>query len=623
MACSVAFALKLVPVGVLTGGHPIATLDYALHFARAAAVSSFVARCGAVHGYDPHFMAGYPTGTVFDVNNKGIELFVAALHGVGVAVPTAFNLFVFIAVVLPPVVMWAAARIFGLSPWEQVVVAGSVLALWILDREVSKTWRIGVIAFGTEMYCLPFSLACLYRYFGSRAPKWSLAFLGCSVVLSILHPLSFLSFYGPLIVWLLWRNIRERAVWIAFTIFSIVVLATNWFWIVPVVQQIGLKIESGRHWIGDLKALVRDVSAVRSSGLRLLVVVLGIAGLATWSRSGLKDRVPFLVVPVAALTLLGYVAGELPFFDEMELYRNNLVAAFLLTLPAAAFLCSIVFTGPHARVRVVVALAVVIFVMGLHFTARNPFEVIAGVRDDVPSYSLEPLGPDEMATLHWLKGNASPHQRVMIEFWPLGALTPWYTGLEVIGGPYQLVWLQHNFANYAALKYGGEGLRNVERMFGRNVEDFSPEELDRYLDAFNVGTVVAYTQESKHTFGRTEWLERVTDIGDFTIYRNTHDSRAVFAGMATVDAVEGGLDVSNASSGPLTLKYHWAPYLAAYPPQELVPRRVLDDPVPFIHLPSNRYPRFVIAQRGCDSMIHATSAATLDSSLPGSGSALK
>jgi hypothetical protein len=54
------------------------------------------------------------------------------------------------------------------------------------------------------------------------------------------------------------------------------------------------------------------------------------------------------------------------------------------------------------------------------------------------------------------------------------------------------------------------------------------------------------------------------------------------------------LNVTDASSGELVLKYHWTASLVTDPPQELLPHRVLDDPVPFIKLSNNRYTNFVI-----------------------------
>ena len=195
-----------------------------------------------------------------------------------------------------------------------------------------------------------------------------------------------------------------------------------------------------------------------------------------------------------------------------------------------------------------------------------------------------------------MRANADRSRRVMIEHWPLGALVPWRTGLEVIGGPYPLVWLQHNFANFASMK--GLGIPNGVRLFGRDLRAFDPEQLRSYLAAYNVGWVVAYTDESVSTFARAAWLRPVATVGRYRIYENADALTPFLTGTGSVRTEYGAIHVSNASRGELVLKYHWAPGLTSDPPQELVPHPVLDDPVPFIRLPANTFRDFVITDGG-------------------------
>jgi hypothetical protein len=185
----------------------------------------------------------------------------------------------------------------------------------------------------------------------------------------------------------------------------------------------------------------------------------------------------------------------------------------------------------------------------------------------------------------------------MIERWQLGAIVPWRTGLEVIGGPYPLVWLQHNFTNFATL--AGMGQRDEgTRLFGRKLDDFSPERLRVYMDTYNVGWVVALTEESAQAFERAPWVRPVARVGRFRIFESTDPATAFLKGTGSVRVDYGVVRVSNASRGELVLKYHWAPFLATDPPQEIVPHAVLDDPVPFIRLPANAVSDFVVTDGG-------------------------
>jgi hypothetical protein len=203
---------------------------------------------------------------------------------------------------------------------------------------------------------------------------------------------------------------------------------------------------------------------------------------------------------------------------------------------------------------------------------------------------------DDLAVVAWLSANAGGERRVMIERWQLGAIVPWRTGLEVIGGPYPLVWLQHNFTNFAFLS--GIELPEEVRLFGRALADFTPEQLRLYLDTYNVGWVIAFTPESVETFQRAPWLRPVARVGRHRIFESADPATAFLKGAGSVRVEYGAMHVTNASRGELVLKYHWAPFLTTDPPQEIAPHVVLDDPVPFIRLPANPVSDFVITDGG-------------------------
>ena len=140
---------------------------------------------------------------------------------------------------------------------------------------------------------------------------------------------------------------------------------------------VGLQARSGYHWIGDLRALGGDILGLNESGLRLVIYLLGCGGLWVWSHEADRDRLHLVLAPVLALSFFGYVSGQLHAFREVETYRNNLVAAFLLILPAAAFLDHALVSWrlfPLAR-RVVLGSCVVL--LSLHLIGRSVAGTIA------------------------------------------------------------------------------------------------------------------------------------------------------------------------------------------------------------------------------------------------------
>lgn len=599
LAANGLFALFLVPPRVLLGDEPIAKLDYALHFSRAVAAHEFLSRSGRAWGYDPYFMAGYPMGTVFDVNTKFLQIVVSLVHRLGVPLPTAFNFFVFLAVLLPSSLVWLAARNFRASRTQSALSAGMAISVYVLDPEVAKTWRIGVITSGIAMYSLPLALSFVYRFIEERRPGWYIGFVASGILMSLLHPLSFLLFYVPLALYLVFRAGRvDRGLWTALLLIASGSLLLNAFWIVPVLANLRFKTYSGYHWVGNLAALRRDLLGLKG-GLRLVVAILAALGLAAWWRAGRREAVQLLLFPILALTALGYLAGELSPLRQIQTYRCNLIAAFLLTVPAGAgvtwSISKIPATLPRSALArwswMVIALVVTLTLVGRNLDRLTPYLPVGP-----GAYTLKPLDKDDLAVVDWLRTHVDGGRRVMIERWQLGALVPWRTGLEVIGGPYPLVWLQHNFTNFAFLS--SLGVPEEVRLFGRRLSDFPPHELRVYLNTYNVGWAVAFTDESVETFGHAAWLTPVAQVGRYRLYENMDPGTPFLKGTGSVRAEYGAIRVSDASRGELVLKYHWASFLASDPPQEIAPHPVLDDPVPFIRVPANAFSDFVITDGG-------------------------
>jgi hypothetical protein len=596
LVANLAFALTVVPPRVLFGPEPITQIDYALHFSRTVAADAFLTRSGRAWGYDPYFMAGYPMGTVFDVNTKFLQVVVAQLHRTGMSLPTAFNLFVFVSVLLPALMTWLAARNFRAPPIESALSAGIALCVYVLDPEVAKTWRLGVITSGIAMYTLPLALSFVYRFIEERRLGWYVAVVASGILMSLLHPLSFLLFYIPLAIYLAIRaGWTDWVLWSALLVMAVGSLAANAFWFVPVLANLRFKTYSGYHWVGNLAALRTDVIGLKG-GLRLVVAALASVGLVAWWRAGRREAVKLLLFSILALTALGYLGGEFPLARQIQTYRCNLIAAFLLSVPAGTGVLQVIAriraAAPSAarwggRVAIALALApVIVPTFGISHPNLDRLNRLALVGP------MSTPSQDDRAVVAWLRANVRAERRVMIERWQLGAIVPWRTGLEVIGGPYPLVWLQHNFTNFAFLS--ALELPEEVRLFGRRLEDFTPEQLRAYLDTYNVGWVIAFTPESIETFERASWLRPVARVGRHRIFESADPTTAFLKGTGSVRVEYGAIHVTNASRGELVLKYHWAPFLTAEPPQEIVPQTVLDDPVPFIRLPANSVSDFVI-----------------------------
>jgi hypothetical protein len=403
--------------------------------------------------------------------------------------------------------------------------------------------------------------------------------------------MSFLFVFGTVGAYLLCRARGfDRWMWGGLFLFAGVVLLANWFWISPFLQHAHLKTKSGYHWIGDRYAVAGELFRFREFGLRLLLYCLGGAGLLVWWREGRKELVALFLALGGVLTFFGYVAGELAFFRDMETYRNNLVVSFLLIAPASAFVTTTLEglrAAPHRRRLAFLALVLPLGLLTCHTGSQ---QLLRYLRGNV----LRPFGPDEMAVIQSLRDDPGPEGRVAVERWPLGCLVPWYTGKQVVGGPYPLVWLPHNFVNFAYLGLGHGDLSPGARLFGRQLSSLSADDFQSYLAAYNVSQIVAWSDESKAFLARQEGLEPTGTHGPYVLYRRRLPSTFFVKGSGQVEAEYGRLRVTKASRGEIILKYHWSHSLVTEPAQELLPHTVLDDPVPFIRLPDNRFSQFII-----------------------------
>jgi hypothetical protein len=599
LGAHLAISLCVFPPRVVFGGQPIAYADYALHFSRAVTADAMLSHYGRQWGYNPFFLAGYPAGTVFDVNNHFIEVFVFLLHRLHVSPPTAFNLLAFLGFFLAPVWTWLSARNFGLSLWPQVCALAFSSALLVSDSQINITWRVGVLASEIAMCGLPFALSCLFRYHQDRSNFWFLAFLISGSVFSVVHPLSFIFLYAVVALYFLWRIRTLDARFIGgLGLFALAVLLANSFWIPGFLRHLPLKLESGQHFIGNLQALRFDVFAVHDSGLRLLVYLMGIGGLIGFWREGRKELVRLFLFTITVLTILGYLGGELRALRQLETYRLNFIVSFLLAVPAGAFVGTVVSYLRSLSFRQALAFTAMLLLLLLNLTGRNLDWFAPFIRGSFRHYARMPLSADDQAVIRWLKSNANPDHRILVEYWPMGALIPWYAGMQVIGGPYPLIWMPHNFANYADLKGAMEG--DPVFLFGRDIRRFTPDQAKLFLNAYNVGWVVAYTDRSNALFGSSPSLKPVADIGSYRVYENTDVSTFFLKGTGNVEAEFGALIIRDASEGELVLKFHWTATLTSDPPQELQPQKILDDPVPFIRIPKNHFREFVLrdAPRG-------------------------
>ena len=135
------------PLAVVLGDLPYGTPDYQTHFHQISSLVAAYGERGRLWVYDPELLAGFPTGLVFDVDNKAYFWFVYLLSRVGAPLPAAFNSFAVFVAALAPVSLWVAARALAAPAAAQLTAYALGVLAWHLDPTAHFCWVGGMISF--------------------------------------------------------------------------------------------------------------------------------------------------------------------------------------------------------------------------------------------------------------------------------------------------------------------------------------------------------------------------------------------------------------------------------------------------------------------------------------------
>ncbi len=583
-----AVVFHIFPLRQLANSNPFMREDYPIHFYDAAMVSSLILHKGKTWGYDPFLMAGYPIGTLYSMDNKATELFVALLRFIGPA--QAFKSYVVVGYLCMPFLFWLAARNFGASR-EQSTFS---LCAWLVFTACEKL-TVTFTAFGGFNYlfavCLMFLLASLlYRilwqsidratmlwFFGGATFFWVHAYscplflvLGLAVVLSCPQKIA----KARIVFLLLWVLIAllVNAPWIALTIE---------FWYTKTLSQAYPYFQpTGIAGIWD--DLIDPTMRIRKP-----LVLLALAGVFFSRKVPHAHRVCYIAA--AVFLVVAYLGHHIPFGGHLEAYRFVLPAFTCLCLPAGYGLGQLLALVHRRRI------VPVLFMLCLVATSTL-----------VPFRSTYPLFPASLWSLRihseyderalklvdYLKTNTTKQGRILIEdagyevggmqyfdSYFLGVL-PYLIDREIIGGPQPDTPLIFHHADFTNGK-----------LFHRSIESYTAEELSAYLDAYNIQWIVAWSTISKDVLGSLpqSMVQYVTTIDKFDIYKVAAPASFFLKGSGILTSSLDKLELRNCSEGEIVLKYHYVDGLKTNGVRKAEPFPVLNDPAGFIRLVNDPY----------------------------------
>ncbi len=564
---------------------PVVDVDLGMHFYRAALLRETGGFPGLV--WDPGYMGGYPLGGATNVDNRLGELGVVALGFLAVGAAWNWTLFLLFSAV--PLIVFVAARWSGLTaPAATLSAFLAALLFWKMTLGDHMFVSLGLYGWAMACAAIPLMFGAFQRVLVEPGAR-SAVFLGLSTAFAgYAHGLS--ANYLPLLAAILAGRVRglKRAHFI--TIVGGAVIAGLLVWPIfrPVVETV-----ADSSWDLGLaryfQATPQEVAKLLASPYRMLghtLLLLCIAGLT----SRTFDRpIKELALSVLAVTFVSLFVFLILPPSGLQPTRNVEAAFFLATIPASQLLTQV--GAGLWRLRLPARLVVASFALAI----VAPTLVIWGLNIlGQRGFTTEP-SPEARRLVEYLRHNTEPASRILVEddgdgFGGNHFGKPHLVGYlareirrELIGGPHPITFSRVASATFV----NGE-------LFGNPVSEFDDAELRAALRAYNVGTVVTWSERSRARFAALGLTATELD-GGFAVFRTgLATGFAVGAYSVAARAEPNVIRVWGATESPTVLRWQFDPRFRTEPPLPMRSVEAPFSPVGFIQVENGTVSEFSV-----------------------------
>lgn len=584
---------------------PLIEQDWGLHLHHLKSLEAFWRQDNQLWGYNPFFMAGYPSNTIQDLSIKLFEFVAIGLATIVLSPLQVFKLCAFLAMASVPWLMYFAAKNFFFADGAKNTLAlaapllGTVYWWNSLPREM---FFYGMIGFPAASYLSIVGVSLFYRLAVSESnSRWlCLSWLSFAVAIPALHVQSTLIFMPPMIALLAAQpRLTTRRLLVAIGVAAMCSAFANSPWLIPALQHYGDDMSAGiveqlPLFAGaDAFTFILDYVGLQGywtfrpsfmeKGFRLSLLILGVVG--TWILLQ-SERWPLgrmLASALMVLFLVAYFGAFLPLLKPWQPLRFKVAFDLFLVIGAAHCVSHWLVTPARPRFRLVP----LVLSMGLIAFAINIVQTESTGRLLLRSRLTPPLE----AITQWIAREAPADARVLFEESGdetgfvydgvyLSSLLPHLTGRELIGGPINLYNDRHHFAEFHSGK-----------MFKKNVQTLSADEVINHFRLYNIGAVVAFHPASLQRLQSIPGLVTVKQrIGPIHLMKVNQPPSWFLQGLGKLTAGFNRIELAELKGSEIILKYHWIEGLRSTPTVKIIPVKLADDPIPFIKLvdpPSN------------------------------------
>jgi hypothetical protein len=598
---SLGLASLFVPSTGLFNSQPVIEQDWGLHFHHLKSLEAFWQQDKTFWGYNPLFMAGYPSNTIQDLSIKLFEFLALILSNVALTPLQWFKILAFLSMAFVPWLMYFAARnLFfdrdDIKNGAALLAALLGTAYWwnSLPREM---FFYGMVGYAPAAYTSVLGIALLYRI-ANNPSLWSPTHLGWLIIALVIPPLhvqSIVIFLPPIVALLaVQRNVFHRNLLIWTAAAAALSILVNLPWLAPafdhrsdyvasaMVDQLPLFTSIDpftflKDYLGPTGYWTFRPS-LSEKGFRLMLLLLGSWG--TWKLVRSENRTVgvMLVSAWIILFLLAYFGSLIPLLKSWQPLRFKVPLDLFLTLAAS-------FIVAHGLARRTLTshsyILPVLGICGLLAFLFNLFET--ETRGTMLLRTR--IRPELNAIVEWIKKKTPAEARVLFEEsgdetgfvydgMYLSSFIPHWTGRELIGGPINLYNDRHHFAEFHSGK-----------LFKRDIQTMTDEQLKDYFRRYNIGAVVAFHPGAIQRLQAVSGLITIDQrIGPVHLMKVNQPLTWLLKGTGKVNARLNRLETSTVRGDEIILKYHWVKELRGLPELKIVPVQIGDDPIPFIKI---------------------------------------
>jgi len=561
--------LFFFPAQHLFDARPIVTADHAVHYAQCLRSRAVFWQTLRLDCYSPYFMAGYPAGTIFDLDMKGAELFTALIP---IHTATALKLFILIAYLSMLPSMYRGARMLGYRLDEAVLGVMLLLVYWHWGRPYASDFRfVGMFSFVFATHAVVYMSGLVRRFVNGDRGR-ALFILGpIAFSVHVLSVVMAMVSIGTVLLVERARITRRRAELLF--LWALVIVFANALWILPLIRFLPDKVPSENyyqfHGLRQLAHLLLAPTGLIACG----VFVLAACGAAHLARERRVGTAAPSVVTTLVMLFFATFGIHLPGINQLEPGRflfSAIVFATPLAGAGAAWLMESLGArlAPRGAVRLRTSLMVALALAPL------PLAMV-----DAKAYYHHTLSVDLPPRVERLRSLliASMHGpgRLLIEEggvnayggYFLPALLPSRTHVEQIGGPYPQVPLIHHRTTF-----------EEDSFLGRPFASWKPVNALARLQFLRVRWAVTATGDAGRFVAAIPGITLRWEDGPLRFWELPASSGAVVV-RAQYNRIEADMAVG---ARPVVLPYHWVDGLKADGGNEIVPVLRDDDPVPFV-----------------------------------------